>query len=180
MTYNYNRIALSWFMGSWKSTIAEELIKRLYWISVDVDKYMVLSWLTEGKSIKDYIWPNSENIPAFREIETQAIEQILQKHPKIIALWWWAVTIEKNVQMIKDATYKIIYLDCPFDTIKERVQADEKNWWNNRVPLNEGKFRKLYDSRLKIYEETADIIIKTDGRSVSEIVDEILSYMKVA
>lgn len=167
-------------MGSWKSTIAEELIKRLYWISVDVDEYIVKEWLTKGKSIQDYIWPNWKNMLAFRAIETQAIEAILWKKPKIIALWWWAITIEKNVQMIKEAAYKIIYLDCPFDTIKERIQKDEENWYDGRVPFDSKKFSELYKSRLDTYTKTANRIIKTDDKSVSEIVDEILTHMEIA
>jgi len=172
------KLALAWFMGSWKSTILKELMERLNQDGIDVDEYMVKEWLTEGKSIKDFI--SEKWMDSFRAIETQAIEAILWKKPKIIALWWWAVTIEKNVQIVKDAAYQIIYLDCPFDIIKERIKSDEKNWWNNRVPFDQEKFQKLYNNRLNIYEDTADIIIKTDGKSVSEIVDEILNHREIA
>lgn len=170
-------VALSWFMWSWKSTVWEALAKELITGNfIDIDK--VIS--------KDYIWtPISSFIDSywmgkFRVLESEAVRNVLIQSPidafNVISLWWWAVTIPKNVNTIKDADFKIIYLDVPFEVIAERLKKDAE--WNiNRVPFDEDKFRKLYLERQEIYRSTADIVVWNTS-SIDSSVSYILRKLR--
>lgn len=172
-------VALSWFMWSWKSTVWKALADKITpSIYVDVDK--VISNKHIWMSIWDFLKQNS--MWKFRALETQAIKSVLWNTlfdtVNIISLWWWAVTVPENVRNIKGIGLKLVYLDVPFDVIAERLREDHE-WNADRVPFDEGKFRKLYLERQEIYRSTADKVIK-NTMWVQICVDEILLELKIA
>jgi shikimate kinase len=170
-------IALSWFMWSGKTSVWELLAKTLWKNFIDVDKYILEQWKTNEIEIGLFIEQNG--IGRFRKVETQAIQEILWMDKGIIGLWWWAVTIPENVEMLKKALYEIVYLDYPFEILAERLQKAEREWKaGHRKSFNETEFRKLYDSRQKIYESTADIKIQNNLWKVQDAVNLILEALK--
>lgn len=172
----FENFALSWFMGAGKTKVWKWLAEKLWGDFNDSDTYISDNWLTNGIAIGDFITTNWIDI--FRKIETQAIQEILWVNPKVLALWWWAITIAQNVQMLREAHYGIIYLECNFDTLAERILKAEREWKNNRKPFNESDFRKLYESRQKIYKGTANFIIQNNIWTAQDAVNLILEAIK--
>ncbi len=172
----FENFALTWFMGAGKTSIWLWLAEKLWKDFIDVDDYILREWKTNGIEIGDFIVENW--IDKFREIETQAIKEILWINPKVLALWWWAVTISQNVQILRDAHYGIIYLDYPFDILAERILKAEREWKKHRKPFVEDDFRKLYDSRQEIYKSTADIIIQNNLWELQDAINLILEAIK--
>lgn len=166
-------VALSWFMWAWKTAVWEALSREIIPSKlVDVDKVIREDLIR--MPIWDFIWKYS--MPEFRKIESQAIAEILWQDFdntfQIISLWWWAITIQQNVDTIKAASFKLVYLDVPFDIIVERLKVDAE-WNENRVPFDEDKFRELYNGRQDTYRSTADLVVSNIWR-VENVVDEIL------
>jgi len=172
----FEKIALSWFMGAGKTIVWTWLAEELWGDFIDSDAYIMDKWLTSGIPIWDFIVESW--IDEFRKKETQAIQEILWTYPEVLALWWWAVTIAQNVQMLREAHYGIIYLECNFDTLATRIIEAEKKWKTHRKPFNESDFRELYESRQEIYKETADIIIQNNIWTAQYAVNLILEAIK--
>ena len=64
----------------------------------------------------------------------------------------------------------VIYLDTSFEEILMRLEGD------NTRPLfeNKQKAKKLFQFRKNLYKRYADIIVKTDKKSIGEITNLIL------
>ena len=172
-------VALSWFMWSWKSTVwralAQETIPSRF---VDIDEAIKKDFIQ--MPIWDFIWKFWMN--SFRAIESQAIAEILWQNFdetfQVLSLWWWAVTIQQNVERIKKASFKLVYLDVPFDIIAQRLREDY-DWNKDRVPFDEWKFWWLYNDRQEIYHWTADFVV-SNMWEVEEAVEQILWKLKIA
>ena len=82
---------------------------------------------------------------------------------------------EENVKAMKESG-KIVLLTASPETILERVKHDE-----NRPLLKGNKnvefIREMMEKRRPHYEAAADIIVKTDGKFISDICKEILNKM---
>ena len=77
----------------------------------------------------------------------------------------------ENVELMKSMGI-IVYLSAEAETIFERVRH------KHHRPLLEGNMnveyiRKLLADRLPVYERAADITVRTDGKNLDEIADEI-------
>jgi len=155
-------------MGVGKGTIARALVEVSDYFAVDTDD---LIESLENRKIKKIF--EQEGEPYFRALE------------KKCALW-----CEKNIQNSIISTgggfYKqpnlkeigtVIYLQSTFDKILEGIQSspNAKKKLKKRPLLNNlDEARKLYDIRVKEYEEVADIIINVENWDVQDAVQNIL------
>ena len=152
-------IVLSGMPGSGKTTIANEfrkLGKKVY----DTDEEIVKSY---GR-IADIFANYGEEY--FRDLESQAVEKLSALSDAIIATGGGCLLREKNAASFKKSG-KIVYLRTSRDTLEKRLQGDTER------PLLQGGIRerldKLFKEREHIYQNTADIIVDTDGRTPEQI-----------
>lgn len=84
---------------------------------------------------------------------------------------------ERNVVEMKK-NGRVILLTAEPETILERVRDDHSRplLENNK---NVSFIRELMEKRREKYEAAADIIIRTDGRSIQEIGEEIIVQLRV-
>jgi len=137
-------IVITGFMGCGKSRVARELAFRLNVVMVDLDV-----WITKnvGRSPAELISEDGER--AFREIETNALRELLQSgEAGVIALGGGAWIEEANRELIEQFSCTSIWLDTPFEICWERIAVSEEDRPLGRT-REEAQAR--YDRRKPIY-----------------------------
>ena len=163
-----HNIFLIGFMGVGKSTIARLLARELEMDLVEMDETIEAE---AGMSINEIFDKYGEG--HFRDLETELVERIARAGGVVVSCGGGTVLRQENVAMMK-LSGKIIFLSATPETIYERV----KNSTNR--PLLNGNMNveyiaSLMEKRRAAYEGAADVVISTDGKLKTQIVEEILS-----
>ena len=159
-------ITLTGFMGSGKTTVGKVLADFLGCPFMDLDDLVVKK---AGKSIPDIFAQDGE--PAFRELEAQVLRKTVAKYAEsaaVLALGGGAVLAPASAALLHEKTV-CIYLRATLDTLLARLAAETAG-----RPLADASLADRLASREPIYEETAHVIIDTDGLSPDEVADEII------
>jgi shikimate kinase len=138
-------IVITGFMGCGKSKVAQELALRRNVVMVDLD-----DWITEriGRSPAQLITEDGE--AAFREIESNALRELLQANEAgVIALGGGAWIEKQNRDLIDQFSCTSVWLDTPFAICWERIAASEDDRPLGRT-REEAQAR--YDFRKHFYE----------------------------
>ena len=159
-------ITLTGFMGSGKTTVGKVLADFLGCPFMDLDDLVVKK---AGKSIPDIFAQDGE--PAFRELEAQVLRKTVAKYAEsaaVLALGGGAVLAPASAALLREKTV-CIYLRATLDTLLARLAGETAG-----RPLADASLADRLASREPIYEETAPVIIDTDGLSPDEVADEII------
>ena len=159
-------IALTGFMGSGKTTVGKVLADFLGCPFMDLDDLVVKK---AGKSIPDIFAQDGE--PAFREQEAQVLRKTVEKYAEstaVLALGGGAVLAPASAALLHEKTV-CIYLRASLETLLARLEGETAG-----RPLADASLADRLASREPIYEETAHVIIDTDGLSPDEVADEII------
>ena len=113
-----NSICLIGYRGTGKSTVAQQLAPRLAWDWVDAD---VEVELRAGKSIAAIFADDGE--AAFRDLETEVVEELFRRERIAIAVGGGAVLREPNRQAIARCG-AVVWLRAAVDVLAERQAAD--------------------------------------------------------
>jgi len=112
-------IVLIGYRGSGKTTIGRRLADRLWWPFVDTDDLVVKA---AGKSIADIFEQHGEK--RFRDLESEAVKEVAKLQEHVIALGGGAVLRRENVEALRKADHKLVYLKCDPAELYKRIQAD--------------------------------------------------------
>ena len=148
-----------------KSTIGYWLSKKINYPFVDVDRYLEEK---ENRVISDIF--SNEGEEYFRELETKYLKELSEKNGIIISTGGGAVKNKENIDILKENGI-IVFLNRIIDDISR------ENHRNRPLLQNPDNIRKLYDERIKLYRQYADIIIKNDD-SMDVIIDRIITALK--
>ena len=157
------RIVIVGFMGCGKTSVAKALACRLGCEMRDLDSFIAAR---EGRSPAEIIEQDGES--AFREIETRALQDVLEKNDaRIVALGGGAWTIETNRALVAHHDCLSVWLDVPFELCWERIKSS-----NRKRPLapDRESAQKLYESRRASYELAQLTIKSSDLRMSNEMV----------
>ncbi len=161
-------ILLTGFMGTGKTTISHELHRMARMEEIDLDAYIVEK---TGCSINEIFEKQGEQF--FRNMETESLREILNKTGLILSCGGGTVLRTENVDLMKQ-NGKIVLLTAEPQTIYERVKNN-----NERPLLNQNMsieyIAEFLEKRKSAYFQAADIIIRTDGRNIADICQEILN-----
>jgi shikimate kinase len=116
-------IVITGFMGCGKSKVARELARRRNAVMVDLDE-----WITArvGRNPAQLI--NEDGERAFREIETNALRELLQSgEAGVIALGGGAWIENVNRDLIDEYSCTTIWLDTAFEICWQRISASEED-----------------------------------------------------
>ena len=153
-------IVLCGFMGSGKSTIGNLLSKKMGMAFIDLDAYIEKK---ENKSVSQIFSDSGEEY--FRQLERDAVKELAYKKSVILATGGGTLTFRENVDILKNAGNKIILLDLPVEVVEQRLQGDTKRPLLNR-PDKEKVMRELYEKRLPLYRNAADIVVNASNSPV--------------
>jgi shikimate dehydrogenase len=168
-------IILEGFMGSGKSTVSELISDKLELELIDTDEAIEEA---EGRKISEIFEQDGEE--AFRDMETELMEMVISEHMRetVISLGGGLPVREKNRELLKKVG-KVVYLRTAPETVYDRLKGDDtRPLLKSEDPL--ARIKELQDKRGKIYEEVADIIVDTDGKTPEEVANEIIAAIGFA
>lgn len=128
-----------------KTTIGKKLAKSLSMDFVDTDEEIVAR---ENREIPDIFATDGEAY--FRKVESEVIRDLSSRKNTIIATGGGAVLNENNVEVLK--AFGIIYL-LDRDLMSLTPTGDRP------LSSNMDKLRQLYEVRMPIYRNAADVVI---------------------
>jgi len=153
------------FMGAGKTTVGHRLAERLGLPFVDSDR--VIEQRT-GCSIRQFFAEHGE--PAFRELESQVICELIDGPEAVLALGGGAAGHPDTVTRLKSA--QVIYLQVTYEEAMLRVSGDP-----DRPMLARPGLHELYQHRLSVYDAVATLTVATDGRSPEAVSGDVLAQL---
>ncbi len=173
-----NKIYLTGFMGSGKSTIGPILANTLGWDFYDLDFVIEKK---EGKKVSKIFEEKGEEY--FRKLENETLLELSEKDNLIIALGGGTVTSQSNIDLMKKKG-KIIYLKISPESAYKRLRFKRDRpvlTRDNTVNLEKDEFIKkideLLNKRKKFYEQ-ADITIETNNIPMGILVDKLAKLIQ--
>lgn len=161
-------IILTGFMGSGKTSVGRLLAGLSGFSFMDTD---VLIEEQEQVGISNIFQNKGEEF--FRELETTLLHRLKAKLSHTVLSTGGGMPLRKeNRDMLKEMGF-IVYLEASQESIKRRLYGD-----TTRPLLNHGVSDETIAGMLKvrtpIYEEAADIKLRTDGNTPSQLAGIIL------
>lgn len=160
-------------MGAGKSTIGKRLAEELQRPFYDSDQVIeertgaTVSWIFER-----------EGEDGFRVREEVVIDELSQKHEIILSTGGGAIISPKSRQLLH-ARGKVVYLAV---TLDEQILRTTRDPLQRRPllqrPDREQVLHTLHEQREPLYQEVAHYVLKTDGRPIREVVQEIIDWLK--
>ena len=166
-------IALVGMPGSGKSTVGRTLARRLGWDFADSDVEIEREI---GSSIRAFFEQHGE--PAFRDIESQALERLCGLDRTVLATGGGAILREGNRRLLA-AHGQVFYLRSTPEELFRRVRHD------TRRPLLQvsdpmRRLRDLFAERDPLYRDAAHFVVETGRPSVPTLVNMVLMQLEVA
>jgi shikimate kinase len=163
-------LSLIGFMGCGKSSVGRELARLLCCPFMDLDEVIEGA---EGRSIPEIFASDGE--AAFRRMEAEHLQILLDSHniSAVVALGGGTVMRKECAEMVREKTM-CVYLRATVETLVRNLDGESENrpMLSNEEPLNV-RVAHLLALRSGTYEQTAHMVIDTDGKSVEEIAMEI-------
>ncbi|WP_313756439.1 shikimate kinase [Tissierella sp.] len=162
-------IVLIGMSGVGKTTIGKALSIVLNRRFVDTDNLIENK---KGIKIEEIFKIYGEDY--FRKLECQIINELYKEENLIISTGGGIVLNSNNITMLKENGIMIL-LESSIDNLVNNI----KNSTARRPLLNNGEeiynnMKIMYNHRKRLYLSSADFIIFVDGKSIDEIVYEIL------
>lgn len=162
------RIAIIGFMGSGKTTVAQELARLLNCNWIDLDERIRKH---DRRSPREIIEQAGE--AEFRRVETRLLRKELKTgSARVIALGGGAWTIVVNQQRLRDHGVFTVWLDTPFDICWKRIEAIKEE---RPLARNRGMAHKLYEKRRPIYSSADLQIVVDESQGVAQIAEQIIA-----
>lgn len=164
-----NHIALTGFMAAGKSTIGKKLARKLGVKFYDIDEIVV----SKHGPVSDIFYAQGE--AQFRRYEYEAIAEVLEQEPGVIALGGGAVTYDESLKLLKKRTYRV-FVKVPPEQILGRLRRSK-----NVRPLigptpSLSRIKELYSQRMPRYSH-ADCVVEAEDMSTAQIVDDVVQWL---
>ncbi|NQZ89672.1 MAG: shikimate kinase AroK [Colwellia sp.] len=158
-------------MGAGKSTIGRELAERLHLEFFDSDQEI------ERRTGADIAWVfDLEGEEGFRKREEGVIEDLSEKQGIVLATGGGSV-ISKQVRNRLSARGIVVYLETTIDKQVARTQRDRKRPLLQTSEEPRTVLENLAIERNPLYEEIADVIVKTDDQSAKVVAHKIVERL---
>ncbi|WP_345337101.1 shikimate kinase AroK [Ferrimonas pelagia] len=157
-------------MGAGKSTIGRHLAQMLHLEFFDSDQEI------EARSGADIAWVfDVEGEEGFRKREARVITDLTEKQGIVLATGGGSV-ISKEVRNRLSARGIVVYLETTIDKQVARTQRDKRR---PLLQVDEPRevLEKLAGERNPLYEEVADLVVRTDEQSAKIVANEIIERL---
>lgn len=169
------KFVLMGYMGSGKSTIAKQLARALDLPFTDLDNYIEKK---EQSSVKDIF--NSKGEIYFRKKEGAYLKELMEDQKAgVLAVGGGTPCYGNNMQHIKKDSISI-YLKGNIGTLSQRLKK-EKSKRPLIASLNDDQLTEFVGKHLferSAYYDQAFKIISIDQKTVKELVEELLDFIK--
>ncbi|MBL4940756.1 MAG: shikimate kinase AroK [Colwellia sp.] len=158
-------------MGAGKSTIGRELADRLHLEFFDSDQEI------ERRTGADIAWVfDLEGEEGFRKREEGVIEDLSEKQGIVLATGGGSV-ISAQVRNRLSARGIVVYLETTIDKQVARTQRDRRRPLLQTSEEPRTVLENLAVERNPLYEEIADVVIKTDDQSAKVVAHKIIERL---
>ncbi len=168
------RVFLVGFMGAGKTSVGQELARRLGWRFHDLDAVIE----ARERSTVDAIFAASGEV-GFRQVENAALLELLERdltHDNaIVALGGGTFVQSANREALRRHGAITVLLDAPLEELERRC----RNAGNVR-PLTREKsgFERLFADRRDAY-LLAQFRVETAGRDIAQVAQEVENILKI-
>jgi len=171
---NAESIALIGYRGTGKTTVAQEIARRLGWDWIDAD---VEVEGRAGKSIASIFADDGE--PAFRDHEAKVVHEMCGRRRAVLALGGGAVLRQSNREAIKRCG-AVVWLKASTETIADRIAGDPATSARRPNLTNAPRrteIERLLAERTPNYRACATLEVDTEGKAPAEIAGEIVAAL---
>jgi shikimate kinase len=167
-----DRIVLTGFMGSGKTSVGRVLAERLGWRFLDLDAEIERR---DGRTVPEIFAASGE--AHFRKQETAALAGLLGQRRVVVALGGGAPE-ELGNRLLMEQTPRtaVVYLAAPLETLLDRCERDDARAGAAGRPLL-AQAEQRFAARRQLYERIAGHHVETSTRSVEEAADAILEAL---
>lgn len=156
------------FMGAGKTSVSRRLARMCHISSIDLDTYIERR---EDKKVRDIFAEAGEE--GFRAIETAVLREFTSGEPLLVSCGGGVVKRPENRDILKGGGF-VVYLKVSADEAQSRISD-----LSTRPLFNDlDQARKTNAERLPLYEDVADVVIDTAGKSVGRIAAEVKDVLK--
>ncbi|MCL1051765.1 shikimate kinase AroK [Shewanella abyssi] len=157
-------------MGAGKSTIGRHLAQMLHLEFHDSDQEI------ESRTGADIAWVfDVEGEEGFRVRETQVVADLTEKQGIVLATGGGSIQ-SKEIRNNLSARGIVVYLETTIDKQVARTQRDKRR---PLLQVDDPRqvLETLAEARNPLYEEIADIIVKTDEQSAKVVANQIIEQL---
>lgn len=159
-----SNIILIGFMGAGKTTVGKLLARESGMRFVDTDDRIVSE---QGMNIPDIFSGHGESY--FRDLETELLRRMqADTENSVVSVGGGMPVREVNRELLRSLGC-VVYLSASKKTILGRVKSDGSRPMLNGDDL-ETRVERLMKEREALYRQAAHLDIRTDGRSVYQVV----------
>jgi 3-dehydroquinate synthase len=158
-------IILIGFMGTGKSEVGKQVAQRLGWSFIDTDRLIEQE---AGMPIAGIFERLGEL--RFREMERGIVRKMASIENAVIATGGGAVVDSGNMRALRRNGW-LICLEAAPEAILSRTAGSDRPLLKGGKPA--GRIKQLLAER-KPYYDQADAVVKTTGRDIKEITEEVL------
>jgi len=167
--FDYN-IFLIGFMGAGKTTISSEIQRKLEMDRVEMDEMIVAK---QGMTINEIFDTYGEAY--FRNLESNCLIELQHVKQSIISCGGGIVMRPDNAEHMKKNGRVVLLKASAEETLSRVKDSDERPILNGH--MNVDFINELMDKRRDRYDEMADVVVDTDGKTTDEIVDEVIAKL---
>jgi shikimate kinase len=167
------RVVLTGFMGSGKTTVGHLLAERLGWTFHDLDDEIERR---TGMTVPQIFAEKGEE--AFRRQESAALASLLGKQHMVLALGGGAPETFANQLMLEQTPHTaVVYLAAPLETLVARCERQAEDREATARPLlSEAAAR--FQRRHPVYERMATHCVTTTEMEADEVVSAVLDILQ--
>ena len=158
-------------MGAGKTSVGRYLAKQLNLHFYDSDEEI------EKKTGVSLNWLfDLEGLDGYRQREMRTIDELSSLNKIVLSTGGGCVETPQVREFLRQRGV-VVYMEVSLDTQLGRLKRDKKR------PLLQGDnpqdvLIRLWEEREPIYEEIADFTVVTDNRSVRDVCEDILNWLK--
>lgn len=164
-------VVLIGYRGTGKTTVGKAVAARLGCELLSTDAEIVKS---AGQTIPQIV--EQHGWEYFRDLETKMCQELANKDGLVLDTGGGAILRPQNVDMLK-RTGKLFWLTASVETIARRIGSDTQRPSLTGTKSFIDEIQDVLRERTPKYQAAADHVIETEGRSVSQVTDEILSRL---
>lgn len=164
-------VALTGFMASGKTTFGRAAAARLGWDFLDLDQEIGRRY---GSAAELF---DSKGEAFFRAVETEVLSGILSSAPgdTVLALGGGAIIRKENLQMLREASAPIVWLDTDFEIILSELDNSDR-------PTVRGKsvaeVRAIYEKRRPLYAAAADVVFPVRTTDYAKVIEDLAETIR--
>lgn len=158
-------------MGAGKSTIGRQLARQLHLEFFDSDQEI------ERRTGADIAWVfELEGEEGFRMREEKVIEELTENTGIVLATGGGSIMSKESRNRLS-ARGVVVYLQTTIEKQLDRTQRDKRRPLIANADDPRAVLEQLAEIRNPLYEEIADIIIRTDDQTTKVVIDQIIAQL---